>query len=299
MSFLSPTRRPRLISFASAGVLLAAAIGITGTASAVQIVAVNSSNGQMYEVIFDDDGIQVDTIELINADANIRTRVESIVIRPDLDGQNIFLADSTNGGEIAFYEGKPPQSNDASVVFDAFGTLVYSVNEGSGPANVNGLSLDAVDNLFVVSATNGSSPSEVWYFPRDTQCESSPPPGTCRPGGYGDPLLVANDVMVDGASPILEESIVTGDGSLLVVSSNPAVVLKITDPTGTPIVSEFINSFPAGSEPVGIAFSPLDSAIFVSDNGGVIRKYNANGSFAGLLAEGLGQGKNKRRSEAL
>lgn len=275
--------------------MIAAGLGIAGSASAVQIVAWNSANGQGYEVIFDDDGVPVNTIALINADQNLRTTVESLVIRPDLDGQNIFVADSTNGGEIALYEGEPPTTNDAPVVFSAYGTTVYSVDEGVGPANVNGLSLDSDGNLFVVSATNGSSPTKVWYFPRNTNCA----PAGCRPGGYGEPQLVVDDAAlrdVVGTSPILEESIVDGDGDLLVVSSNPAVVLKITDPTGSPTVAPFITDFPSGSEPVGIAFSPLDTAIFISDNGGLIRKYTAQGQEDGLLAQGLGQGKNKIRT---
>ena len=266
------------------------------SAQAIRITAANSSNSAVYDVTFSGSG---GSINVLNTDQSAHVSLQSLVFRPNTaTGQIDLLVADTSRGEILLYAGAV---GEAQVVWTPAAGIANPV-EGVGPVHPNGLSTDAIGNLFVVSSSPGKSTSaELWAFARN-------PAGPLL-GGYALPQLVDNDFGGIEVA-LLEESVSSrssedfaGLGDLLVLASDPATLFRyeaqdiqnVLLGMGQidPEVLISADEFPAGAEPGGFAMWPQDGSVLVTTGNGRILRYSAALTAMTDFASGLGNGKFK------
>jgi hypothetical protein len=232
------------------------------------VFSTNSNNDRLLRLDF-----RTGAVELVNTDADAldAKRLEGIAVRDDPPGTSIIACDS-RGNRLLFYSGVQGPDRVA-------GQTIASVPQPDG------VSVDALGNLFLVSSPTGSEGPKVWTLAR----------GGTRPGGYGDPVLI------DGAVPsdYLEDTKVANfsaglieAGDVLVVSRRPAQIFRYRLGTSGWDRQVLVPSsvFPGSAKPTGLAFSP-GRELLVSTWGGDILRFDASGlrvrpDFAGRLGSG-------------
>jgi sugar lactone lactonase YvrE len=234
----------------------------------------------------------------INTDASKHGSFDSLVWVPNAATGTLDLiaADATRQ-QIVRYSG--PNYGTATILYTWGG-------QGHGPAQPDGLSVDASGNLFVVSASCGLDSAALWVLPVNAA------------GGYGAPLLI--DRHFGGAVTLkLAETVVANTatrlwnaGDLLVLvgdtldarvmvyshaaingvlTSNPSQPLS--GPTSTPIPW---NEFAANiAIPTGMDVLPADathaaSLLITTIDGRILRFDTGSASFIAPFASGLGYG---------
>src|SRR5580765_5737757 len=266
--------------------LMATALGYTQN---LTVTAANSSNDAIYNVVFSNGG---GSITVLNTDGGALHRLTSLAFFSNpVSLQLDLLAADNQGGVIVRYPG------DFGPGMPTRGTVVFSAG-GAGPANPDGLSLDAAGNLFVVNAKPGATSSpQLWVLPAN---------GT---GGFGTAVLLDANY---GSSENLQETLVAGTtvippggtlpvvspGDVLVLTNNPSMVLKYAGSSGHgPLVATtptVLLTLPAGTVPGGLAFWPADNSLLVTTARGTILKYRLTpNETPATFADNLGNGQFK------
>jgi hypothetical protein len=260
-----------------------------GHAQNLTVTAANSSNDAIYNVVFSNGG---GSTTVLNTDAASLHRLTSLVFFSNPASLQLdLLAADNQGGTILRYRG------DFGPGMPTAGTAVFTAG-GAGPANPDGLSLDAAGNLFVVNAKPGATSSpQLWVLPAN---------GT---GGFGTAVSLDANY---GSSESLQETLVAGTtiippggtlpvvspGDLLVLTNNPSMVLKYAGSNGhgplaatTPSV---LLTLPAGTVPGGLAFWPADNSLLITTARGTILQYHLTpNETPTTFADNLGNGQFK------
>ena len=260
-----------------------------GHAQNLTVTAANSSNDAIYNVVFSNGG---GSITVLNTDAGALHRLTSLAFFSNpVSLQLDLLAADNQGGVIVRYPG------DFGPGMPTQGTVVFSAG-GAGPANPDGLSLDAAGNLFVVNAKPGATSSpQLWVLPAN---------GT---GGFGTAVLLDANY---GSSENLQETLVAGTtiippggtqpvvspGDVLVLTNNPSMVLKYAGSSGhgplAPTTPTVLLTLPAGTVPGGLAFWPADNSLLVTTARGTILQYHLTpNETPGTFVANLGNGQFK------
>ncbi len=266
--------------------LMATALGHTQN---LTVTAANSSNDAIYNVVFSNGG---GNITVLNTDGGSLHRLTSLAFLSNPASLQLdLLAADNQGGVIVRYPG------DFGPGMPTQGTVVFSAG-GAGPANPDGLSLDAAGNLFVVNAKPGATSSpQLWVLPAN---------GT---GGFGTAVLLDANY---GSSENLQETLVAGTtiippggtlpvvspGDVLVLTNNPSMVLKYAGSNGHgPLAATaptVLLTLPAGTVPGGLAFWPADNSLLVTTARGTILKYRLTpNETPATFADNLGNGQFK------
>jgi hypothetical protein len=153
-------------------------VAATAPAENLRVTAANSVGNSLYDVtaFAPPPATSGGTLSLLNSDGGSHGSFSSVVLVPNLVTGTVdaLVADLTGppgaaGGQILRYT-PALGTTQASV------TIVWRYN-GSGPINPDGLSLDSLGNLFIVS----SKPPQVWVLPVSA----------VSPTGFADaPLLI-------------------------------------------------------------------------------------------------------------
>jgi hypothetical protein len=128
-----------------------------GHAQNLTVTAANSSNDAIYNVVFSNGG---GSITVLNTDGGSLHRLTSLVFFSNPASLQLdLLAADNQGGVIVRYPG------DFGPGMPTRGTVVFTAG-GAGPANPDGLALDAAGNLFAVNAKPGATSSpQLWVLP--------------------------------------------------------------------------------------------------------------------------------------
>jgi len=269
--------------------LTALIVAALGHAQNINVTAANASNDSIYNVTFSNGS---GTITVLNTDQASLHTVTSLVFFPNPSTFQLdLLAAENQSGVILRYPGdfQPGTPTTGSVVFAA---------GGAGPANPDGLSLDAAGNLFVVNNKEGSaSLPQLWVLPSDNA------------GGFSTPVLLDANY---GSNENLQETLIVGTtiippggtqpvlnpGDLLVLTNNPSTVLRYSGTNGHGPVSAnaptTLVTLPVGTVPGGMAFWPPDNSLLVTTSRGAILQYHLTPSeIPGTFASNLGNGQFK------
>lgn len=273
--------------------MLSAVVALAATAvvqaQSITVTAANASNDSIYNVTFNGSGGS--TTATLNTDQGTLHNLVSLVFDPNTSTYQLDLLAADNGGEIVRYPGAfgPGSASTGTVIFTA---------GGAGPGNPDGLSLDAAGNLFVLNSKPGASSNpQLWVFPANSV------------GGFGAPLLLDSNY---GSQEVLQETLVVGTtivppggtqpvlspGDLLVLTSNPAAVLKYSGLNGLgPLTASSpttLITLPAGTTPGGLALWPTDNSLLITTSRGTILQYRLTANETpGTFASGLGNGQFK------
>lgn len=247
---------------------LFAVAGLLGVAAAqaqnINIAGANSTNDRVYSLNFGPKGI---TTTVQNTDSGSFGSIQSLafILNPTTSALDLLVADDT-GGKISVYPGDftngPPQAPKTS-------TVVWTASQG-GPAAPNGLSVDLAGDLFVVNTSAGKP--QLWVFPAAGT-------GGCAPlASYSAlcaPVLVdsafsAGQVLVDTTLVPSVPNVMPGvgianTGDLLLLTSNPAMVLDYPFPAVSNANRSTLLTLPAGTTPGGLAFWPLDNSLLIAN----------------------------------
>jgi hypothetical protein len=267
------------------------AVGVVH-AQNINVTAANASNDAIYSVAFSNGS---GTTTILNTDGGSLHDVTSLVFFPNRASFQLDLLVTDNqGGLILRYPG------DFHAGTPTTGTVVFA-GGNTGPANPDGLSVDAADNLFVVNDKEGStSIPQLWVLPSDNAGGFTSP--VLLDAAYGsnenlqETLIVGTTIIPPGGtSPVLNP------GDLLVLTNNPSTVLRYagnsygngpvtpSTPTTPPLIT-----LPAGTIPGGMAFWPPDNSLLVTTSRGTILQYHLTpNETPATFASGLGNGKFK------
>jgi sugar lactone lactonase YvrE len=262
------------------------------------VAAANSSGDSVYELSHSSTTPLIGGILPLNTDAAKHGRFDALVWVPNnaTGTLDLIVADSAKQ-QILRYAG--PNYGTATILYSWSG-------QGHGPAQPDGLSIDAAGNLFVVSSSCAldGAPS-LWVLPVNAT------------GGYGAPVLI--DRSFGGALTLkLSETVVAGattrlwnSGDLLVlvgdtfdarvivyshqaiggVLANPS--RPLAGPTSTAIAwSQFLVNT---AVPTGMDVWPADashgtSLLITTIDGRILRFDTNNSAFTTPFATGLGFG---------
>jgi sugar lactone lactonase YvrE len=284
---------------------LLAITALLATASAhaqnINVTAANASNDAIYSVNFSGGS---GTITVLNTDQGSLHNVTSLVFLPNAfaNSQSFqldLLAADNSGGLIVRYPG------DFHTGDPTTGTVVFSAG-GQGPANPDGLSVDAAGDLFVVNSKSGSTSNpQLWVFLADGAGGFQPPPASpvLIDNNYGsteileDTLVAATTVATTVVPPGGGAPVVINPGDLLVLTSSPGAVLLYPGGKGpnngglSPIT---LITLPTGTIPGGLAFWPPDNTLLITSTRGTIYQYNLTmPNSPTMFTQGLGNGQFK------
>jgi len=257
----------------------------------ITVTAANASNDAIYNVTFSNGG----GTAILNTDQGSLHNIVSLVFAPNLATFQLdLLAADNQGGLIVRYPGDFHPGSPTT------GTVIFTAG-GAGPAYPDGLSVDGAGDLYVLNASPGSaSDPQLWVLPSN---------GT---GGFASPVLIdANYAATESLADTLVASTtvvppggtqpVVNPGDVLVVTSNPSLVLRYPGSNGngplsatTPTV---LATLPAGAIPGGLAFWPADNSLLVTTSRGTIYQYHLTpNETPSVFASGLGNGQFKIRT---
>jgi hypothetical protein len=263
--------------------LLAAALA---QAQNLNVTAANASNDAIYTVNFNNQ-----TIHIENTDQGSLHSIRSLVFTTNGTNQQLDLLAADNaGGEIARYCGNFNPDTTLKPLANTSGAVVWNNTEG-GPTNPDGLSVDSAGNLFLVNQGSGTSTTpQVWVMQGlATNCQTLPAPA---PSAIAliDSKFAAKQTLED--TLIAKSAIFLGTGAavpqinpgdLLVLTSNPPSVVLYQGsnglgPTGKtpPIILLNSSNFPAGTQPGGLDFLPVDNSLLITTSTGTIFKYTVD-----------------------
>jgi len=276
------------------------------------LVEVDSSDTEIHGLCFGDGQPRASLVGKAGM-AKVESLALYLKLNPDNSRDLRLLVADANGGVIKDFAW--PESNETAGATDPVDVCnlsestdvikpektltLFDASRQSGPARPNGLSISRNNELYVASSSNGNgSPSEVWRFALD---------------GDRMPVLIDGAVTVDVGSQkvaaTIGETLAMRDGSLLVLSSKPAAIIKYAAPVApcTPpkqpkavceLPSTTVYAF-ANSTPSGMARA-FDDYLLVSTTDGriLVLKQELSGILTdfGALDLGslvLGQGQNK------
>jgi hypothetical protein len=276
------------------------------------LVEVDSSDTEIHGLCFGD-GVPRASLVGKAGMAKVESLALYLKLNPDNSRDLRLLVADANGGVIKDFAW--PESNETAGATDPVDVCnllstdvikpektltLFDASRQSGPARPNGLSISRNNELYVGSSSNGNgSPSEVWRFALD---------------GDRMPVLIDGAVTVDVGSQkvaaTIGETLAMRDGSLLVLSSKPAAIIRYDAPVApcTPpkqpkavceLPSRTVYAFD-NSTPSGMARA-FDDYLLVSMTDGRIRVLKQE--LSGILTDVgapldlgdlvLGQGQNK------
>ena len=238
----------------------------------INLMAVNTSNGQIYSVTFAPPGGST-TVENTDESNYVRPEALAFVTNATTNQLDLLSADNQRGTIYRYPGALSPQTPPNPRT----GTLVWnSQTAGSGPVAPDALAVDGYGDLFVASSTSGHSQSaQLWEFPV----------GTSGSGSFGAPVLL--DSSYQNKETLLEVTLAPTDvagangvsgGDLIVLTTGR--VLAYSRSSGYTSRTTLL-SFPNGSPvPGGIDFWPFGNgtaanySLLVSSNtSGTISRY--------------------------
>ena len=258
----------------------------------ITVTAANASNDAIYDVTFGNGG---GSTTILNTDQGSLHHIVSLVFAPNAATFQLdLLAADNQGGLILRYPG------DFHPGTPTTGTAIFTAGS-SGPVYPDGLSVDGAGDLYVLNAPpGGAAPAQLWVLPAN---------GT---GGFAGPVLIdANYPATEALADTLVASTtvvppgglqpVVYPGDLLVVTSNPSVVLRYPGSNGngplTATTPTVLATLPAGAIPGGLAFWPADNSLLVTTSRGTIYQYHLTpNETPAVFASGLGNGQFKIRT---
>jgi hypothetical protein len=266
-------------------------------AQAINVTAANSSNDAIYSVNFSNGG---GSITILNSDAGSLHNLTSLAFVTNPATLALDLLANDNGGQIVRYPGDFPPGGPTT------GTPVYTAG-GTGPANPDGLSVDAGGNVYLVNAKPGSNSNpQLWRFAASSGAFGTP---ALLDSNYGssevlmDTLVARADITPTGAQqPIVHA------GDLLVLTSSPGSVLvysgsgggngPLPPPPNQLLTPTTLITLPVGTIPGGLAFWPGDitlsgSTLLITTTRGTILQYDLAAGTNGTFTSGLGNGQFK------
>ncbi len=261
----------------------------TARADELHIATANTSTNALYEVFFGPTppaGATALAATPINPNGGSSVRSLVYVSNEQTAKVDLIAADTT-GGKIVRYAGSAgvPQTLWAWPV--------------AGPRGTDGLSVDALGNLYVISSDAGRD--ELWVMRRDPAL----PPGA----GFLPPLLVDNANFATTSKMRLIETVVVrspipggpGSGDLLLLINDGRVLrysaasLQAFLAGGRPIAPPQTlvtgAQCPAGQTPTGMALWPADGTLLVATVGGSVLRYTlttAGSTLQTSFATGIG-----------
>jgi hypothetical protein len=190
--------------------------------------------------------------------------------------------------------------NGSVKIFNAQGARTTITAAISFPYAVTGDSSGS--NLYVIRRHSGG-PDELWRVPRDPACLAPADPIGCPNGGYLAPVRIDANVTAGGVETQLladVKFVPSGPlkGGVVVLSENPPMLVHYADPTSCPadpppgcepsvIISPTQFSNAGVPQPTAVAFAD-DGKILVTDNSGIIVKFDLDGNNPVGFASGLG-----------
>jgi hypothetical protein len=330
-----------------AGLLAGAALlGLASNAGAdqLQVTGANRDGNAVYDLGIMPSGatpitpVIASTVTQINSTADAKTHAgfAALVWVPNshCKSLDLIVADASDGQIVRYpgastvagcYEpsnGTPAVSPTAQIIFK-WSKL------GSGPAQPNGISVDASGNLFVVSSSGSwdSKPS-VWVLPFNTMANLY---CTAAAGVYCPPVLIdgkfgglltlalAETVVASSAAVTSSKTVLWNAGDLLVLvgdsfdarltvyaqnklyTSNGLLnvhALPLNAPTSTPIpwlkfLSELADPFGMDIWPANTALGTNQSVLFTTIDGRILRFDTVQNKFITDFADRLGAGLQK------
>ena len=299
-----------------------ALVGVLATATAsaefVRVTAANSVGNSVYDVTAfatpPCTGSACGTTSTLNTDGSSHGSFSSVVQITNLvtGTVDVLVADATKGQVIRY---TPAYNSANNTPVPACTTVVWpsSGSSGTGPSKPDGLSLDANNNLYIVT----NKKPALWVLPATSTY-------TCNTdGGYvANPLLIdatsfsaLGDVLLRDTAVATDTTAAWGPGDLLVLvgSKNNANTAELTvyraasiarvlagggALTGPDEVLVSPSQCPNGEYPVGFDFWPADSVVghttvLIATTAGNVWRYDftATGVAAGYptkFAGGLG-----------
>lgn len=268
-------------------------------AQTVRVVAANSSNNDVYEVAFSGSGGSVTTI--IN-DQSTHASLRSVAFLANAETLTVdVLAADTLRDQVLRFPNPTASTPTAAQVVWAPGDGVAGPNPLGlpGPVAPNGLSLDAEQNLFVVSSAPGTSVSQtMWVFKRNP----------ASPSGFDLPRLLDSHfggASVDQLQETLVSTIKVGPVAFddLLVAATPARVFRYSAAAIRTVLADGGEIEPStlvtptvlgAYEPAGLDFWPTDGKLLISTSNGTVLTYDVEaGTLLANFASGLGNGKFK------
>jgi hypothetical protein len=262
---------------------------------AINVTAANASNDAIYSVVFANGG---GSINVLNTDGGSLHNLTSLVFRTNPKTLQLDLLAADNGGRIVIYPG------DFQFGGQTTGNTIPQ--QGTGPANPDGLSVDNAGDLFVVNAKNGSTSNpQLWELPTNTL----DPAGLFgKPAlldqNYGSSQVLDDTLVVQNAAPSAQPIVLPGD--LLVLTTNPSEVLLYAGAqpgnaqTALPCTAPPQPTIPCilvtvPGNPGGLAFWPVDNSLLVTTSTGTIYQYHqlTSTEVPGQFIAGLGNGQFK------
>jgi hypothetical protein len=262
----------------------------------INVTAANSITNTIYSVTFAPPG---GSTTVLNTDEKSLYSLQSLVfvpnnnlnVNPPTFTFDLLAADNQNGKILRYsgdFSGSPPTTK--GTVISQAASIIYPT----------GLSVDLGGDLYVVNDAPGHSPlPQVWVLPANPS------------GGFNNAVPI--DKTSFGKLQATLETLIVGTplgsaanpGDLLVLTSNPAAVLKYSGsngngPQGAAAPTTLIGQcpaapicIPAGTVPGGMAVWPADNSLLITtESGGKILRYSFSGTPTQLpdFADGLPSG---------
>ena len=238
----------------------------------LNVMAVNTSNGQIYSVTFAPPGGST-TVGNTDASNYVRPEALAFVTNATTKQLDLLVADNQRGTIYRYPGALTPQTPANPTT----GILVWNSNaQGSGPVAPDALAVDGYGNLFVANSTSGhSQAAQLWEFKV----------GSSGSGSFATPVLL--DSNFQSQETLLEVTLVPTDvagasgvagGDLIVLTTSR--VLAYSQASGYTARTTLL-SFPNGSPvPGGMDFWPFGNgaganySLLISGNtSGTIARY--------------------------